>query len=410
LGSESEGEETVEGDEEALKVVDIKRVLRDVTGARIGNVSTLGVGTFGEVFNATVKIGGQAFPVAVKRQWVTSRWTYDAERKKEAVRREITALSALNGTTGFVGYYGSHVADGKAYTFMQIADKDLYDYSTYLYKCRKARRKRPIEEPAEPRARSAEIVGVDEHDEPVVEEVGLPVPPPGFATLDVSCDVVDRVGQSLAMQLLRALAHMEEQGWVHFDVKLENCLVSGDCSTPGNCNLMLTDFAFSCGPQLGKCEKPLGTPEYMAPELWPKVFDSRNPLVPDKADVWSAGMVCFELILGAWPKQLQKAAKEAEKMQNEMGRSRTTELGKFIFKRFNPALDSKLQTAGPWRPLLVSMLQRDPAERVTMREAYAHALQIADAEGLPPLPEQPFPDEVPQELLARLGAEAPSFE
>lgn len=83
-------------------------------GARIGNVSTLGVGTFGEVFNATVKIGGQAFPVAVKRQWVTSRWTYDAERKKEAVRREITALSALNGTTGFVGYYGSHVADGKA--------------------------------------------------------------------------------------------------------------------------------------------------------------------------------------------------------------------------------------------------------------------------------------------------------
>lgn len=76
--------------------------------------------------------------------------------------------------------------------------------------------------------------------------------------------------------------------------------------------------------------------------------------------------------------------------------------GKFIFKRFNPALDSKLQTAGPWRPLLVSMLQRDPAERVTMREAYAHALQIADAEGLPPLPEQPFPDEVPQELLARL--------
>lgn len=32
----------------------------------------------------------------------------------------------------------------EAYTFMQIADKDLYDYSTYLYKCRKARRKRPL--------------------------------------------------------------------------------------------------------------------------------------------------------------------------------------------------------------------------------------------------------------------------
>jgi serine/threonine-protein kinase len=96
---------------------------------------------------------------------------------------------------------------------------------------------------------------------------------------------------SIMAQLLDALAYAHEQGVWHRDIKPANMIVmrSG--------KLKIADFGIARidSSNLTHVGAVMGTPGYMAPEQY-----SGNP-VDWRADIFSAGVVMYELITGAKP-------------------------------------------------------------------------------------------------------------
>lgn len=92
-------------------------------------------------------------------------------------------------------------------------------------------------------------------------------------------------------QLVDGLAHCHERGISHLDVKPENLLVDSAW------NVRLIDFAFSIKiSETSKVKRYCGTPSYMAPEIL-----KRESYYPNKADVWSLGVVGYRLMTGKPP-------------------------------------------------------------------------------------------------------------
>lgn len=101
----------------------------------------------------------------------------------------------------------------------------------------------------------------------------------------------------LLVEILRGMRKLERGGCVHRDIKPENVLVFGDPSDPETLHAKLGDFGVAC--DLEDCEKGkrgmLGSPPYMAPEVWRGRGHRLN------SDVWSAGILAFELFVGRLP-------------------------------------------------------------------------------------------------------------
>ncbi|WP_053234247.1 serine/threonine-protein kinase [Sandaracinus amylolyticus] len=107
---------------------------------------------------------------------------------------------------------------------------------------------------------------------------------------------------AIADQVISALAHAHEVGILHRDVKPGNVIVG---EGPGGApHAKLLDFglakfhdrvAFGAETTLTSRGTFVGTPAYVAPE---QVF---GPSVDARSDVYSAGVLLFELLTGSWP-------------------------------------------------------------------------------------------------------------
>ena len=100
----------------------------------------------------------------------------------------------------------------------------------------------------------------------------------------------------LAPQICEALRYAHLHGVVHRDVKPENILIDLDG------NVRIADFGLAriargdTPPELlTRTTQVLGTPHYMAPEQW------RSGKVDHRADIFSLGVVLYEMLTGTLP-------------------------------------------------------------------------------------------------------------
>lgn len=103
----------------------------------------------------------------------------------------------------------------------------------------------------------------------------------------------------LALHAAQGVAYLHSQKIVHFDIKPDNLLVDGDWASGGGPTLKVADFGLSVVKANTFCSDVhdlRGTLPYMAPEM---VTDHRH--VTEAADVWSLGVVFWELLTQEQP-------------------------------------------------------------------------------------------------------------
>lgn len=96
----------------------------------------------------------------------------------------------------------------------------------------------------------------------------------------------------LAIQILNALQYAHDNGVVHRDIKPANVLIDAEGQ------VVLTDFGvahFRDGTRLTQAGALIGTPEYMAPEL----FESGD--ADHTVDTYATALVLYELLTGVHP-------------------------------------------------------------------------------------------------------------
>ena len=111
--------------------------------------------------------------------------------------------------------------------------------------------------------------------------------------------------------IMSVLNAAHAMGVVHRDLKPENIMI-GKASTGGEPVVKLLDLGIAKLREVAGAEKTgntnltiagqmLGTPYYMSPEQWGELPDDGNSEIDGRADIYSLGVVFYELITGKRP-------------------------------------------------------------------------------------------------------------
>lgn len=104
------------------------------------------------------------------------------------------------------------------------------------------------------------------------------------------------------IQILRALQHAHEKGIVHRDIKPQNIMLLQDGT------IKVTDFGiarFSRSETRTMTDKAIGSVHYIAPE------QARGDITDEKADIYSVGVMLYEMITGQLPFEADNAVSVA---------------------------------------------------------------------------------------------------
>jgi serine/threonine protein kinase/lipoprotein NlpI len=162
-------------------------------------------------------------------------------------------------------------------------------------------------------------------------------------------------------RLARGLHHAHRRGVIHRDVKPSNVLIGADGQP------MLLDFNVSERADGGAAAAIGGTVAYMAPEHLQAMTVSRAERVgmaDHRADIYSLGMVLYEMLAGARPFEETGSYSAARTQLVAMARERRVAMASLRQKRPD----------APWglESVVRKCLAPDPAHR------YQHAEQLAD--------------------------------
>ena len=122
------------------------------------------------------------------------------------------------------------------------------------------------------------------------------------------------------MQNLKGLQHAHDKGIVHRDVKPQNIMVLNDGT------IKVTDFGiarFSRSDQRTITDKAIGSVHYISPE------QARGEKTDEKADIYSVGVMLYEMITGKLPFNAESAVSVAI-MQLQRDPQRPTEINASI--------------------------------------------------------------------------------
>ncbi len=116
------------------------------------------------------------------------------------------------------------------------------------------------------------------------------------------------------MQILRALQHAHDKGIVHRDIKPQNIMLLS------NGNIKVTDFGiarFSYSDTKTMTDSAIGSVHYISPE------QARGDTTDDRADIYSVGVVLYEMLTGQLPFQSDNSVSVAlMQLQNDPKRPR----------------------------------------------------------------------------------------
>lgn len=176
--------------------------------------------------------------------------------------------------------------------------------------------------------------------------------------------IVDIVGN-----VARALDYAHSQGVVHRDIKPSNVLID----SLGE--VLLTDFGIakmmqdSGGTQLTGTGSILGTPEYMSPE------QAEGVSVDHRSDIYSLGVVLYELLTGQPPYQAQtplaivlKHVNEPLRPPREIKAEIPEPLERVVLKAMAKNRDERYQSAAEMEQALKTALkeiERSPTANIT---------------------------------------------
>lgn len=168
-------------------------------------------------------------------------------------------------------------------------------------------------------------------------------------------------------EIANALDHAHEKGYIHRDIKPENILFRADNSA------VLSDFGVAKGivgvSRMTHVGTVVGTPHYMSPE------QTRGETVDARSDLYSLGVVFFEMLTGALPYQ---------------GEDAVTIALKHISAPI-PKLPIQYQI---YQKLLEKFLAKDPSQRFQSGREISIAIDQLDAASRTPY----ITDTVPENL------------
>ncbi len=160
----------------------------------------------------------------------------------------------------------------------------------------------------------------------------------------------------ILLQLLAALEFAHRTGIVHRDIKPQNVMLDRDG------NAKVTDFGIARAADSGMTEAGsiLGTAQYLAPE------QARGQRVDERSDLYSVGIVLYEMLTGTVPFKGDSAVTVALKHVNEMA-----------------AEPAQLVPGMPYalNQIVLKAIAKDPDQRYQTAEQFARDLRSAQAGG-----------------------------
>lgn len=179
------------------------------------------------------------------------------------------------------------------------------------------------------------------------------------AVLDLDQRLSENSVRILGIDLVEGLMHLHSRGIIYGDLKPSNVLMDATAS------LRYYDFGLACSFENAGNAGKIGTPSYMAPELF------RDGGVPSTAsDLWSLGCVLYEMAAGKPPFYAATIQGLIQKIVNEP------------FKRIDVF-------GAAFQDLIESLLQKDPLERATWSDVVASEVWQNRLSPLPVFPSQP---------------------
>ena len=184
--------------------------------------------------------------------------------------------------------------------------------------------------------------------------------------------------QHIMRQLVSGLQYLHNNKILHRDLKLDNVLINFEKEEDKNafnllkCNVKIIDFGFARYLENNTlAQSVLGSPINMDPQILAKMrkIDNNQSFGYDeKADIWSLGTICYEILIGSPPFDANNYEELISKVQ-----------------RGNYKIPNNLELSIEAISFLNAMLQYDPKLRFDINRLAKHKFLTLDSKNFTPL-------------------------